>query len=294
MTLEPHLVTAAAKADVLVEALPYLKAFQGKIFVIKYGGSALSDPALRHDVLQDILFLSVVGIRPVLVHGGGADISQRMTALGQQARFVEGLRVTDAATLAVVASALEELNHQLVMELKALGGRAVGFAGPDATLLEAKQLAIRGQDLGYVGDIVACHADQLSADVRERGGIPIVWPLGKGRDGQLYNVNADQAAAEIAGALKAEKLVLVTDVRGILRRRDDGESLMPSVTDHEVETLIAHHVIAEGMIPKARACVRALRAGVCKTHMIDIKVPHGLLLEIFTDRGIGTEITKVG
>jgi len=289
MTLDHHVTEASAKADVLVEALPYLQAFREKVFVIKYGGSALGDPALRRGLLQDLVFMSVVGIRPVLVHGGGSDISQRMAAAGQEARFVDGLRVTDAETLHVVVEALQGLNRTLVKELIALGGRAVGLAHTAKTPLTAKRLTIRGQDLGFVGEIIAVHPAPVLSAAR-RGVIPVVWPLGKDRAGRLYNINADQAAADLAAALHAEKLVLVTDVRGILRQPGSVESLIPSVTVREVDALIAEGVVVKGMIPKARACVHALKHGVRKTHIVDIKVPHGLLLEIFTDRGVGTEI----
>ena len=285
--LDAHLLTASSKAGVLLEALPYLRAFREKIFVIKYGGSALGDPALRRRILQDIVFLSLVGIRPVLVHGGGPDISQRMARQGQAARFVEGLRVTDEATLRIVATSLQQLNHRLVRELRALGGRPVGFAARGPALLQTRPMTIRGHDLGYVGTIVAAHPQPVLHALRQ-GQIPVVWPLGRGHDHHLYNVNADQAAADLAGALTAEKLVLVTDVRGILR----AGTLVPSVTARQVETLVGRGVITKGMIPKARACVHALGRGVRKTHMIDIKIPHGLLLELFTDRGIGTEITR--
>ena len=287
LALEPHLITATEKARVLLEALPYLRSFRDTTFVIKYGGSALGDPHLRRGILQDIVLLSVVGIRPVLVHGGGPDISRRMADRGRQARFVDGLRVTDAETLRIVASSLQRLNRLLTRELQQLGGRASGFATPLRSPLVARRLTVRGHDLGYVGDIVAVHPHGLQAPLR-RGIIPVVWPLARGRHGQLYNVNADEAAAELAGALKAEKLVLVTDVRGILRQG----TLVPSVTVRQVDRLVASGVIIKGMIPKARACVEALRAGVKKTHMIDIKITHGLLLEIFTDKGIGTEIIR--
>lgn len=291
MTLDRHLGEASAKADVLVEALPYLQAFRDKVFVIKYGGSALGDPALRRGLLQDLVFMSVVGIRPVLVHGGGPDISQRMAAAGLEPRFVDGLRVTDAQTLHVVVEALQGLNRTLVKELIGFGGRAVGFANAAKTPLTAKRLTVRGEDLGFVGDIVEVHPAPVLSAAR-RGALPVVWPLGKDRTGQLYNINADQAAADLAAALRAEKLVLVTDVRGILRKPGNPESLVPSITVPEVDGLIARGVVVTGMIPKARACVHALKHGVRKTHMVDIKIPHGLLLEIFTDRGIGTEIVK--
>ena len=286
------LTAATAKAGVLLEALPYLRAFREKVFVIKYGGSALGDPHLRRGILQDIVFLSLVGIRPILVHGGGPEISQRMAASGRPARFVEGLRVTDAATLQIVAAALQQLNRLLVRELRALGGRAIGLATAGRSVLSVKPMVIRGHSLGYVGEITVVHPTPMLQAIR-RGIIPVVWPLGVGRDRHLYNVNADQAAAELAATLKAEKLVLVTDVRGISQHPDRGaDTILPTVTAQAVERLIAEGVIVTGMIPKTRASVRALRAGVRKIHMIDIKIPHGLLLEIFTDRGIGTEIVK--
>ncbi|MBI4313335.1 MAG: acetylglutamate kinase [Candidatus Omnitrophica bacterium] len=291
VALDPHLQTAKGKADILMEALPYLKAFRDKTFVIKYGGSALGDAALRRGILEDIVFLSLVGIRPVLVHGGGPDISQRMAATGKQAQFVEGLRVTDQHTLDIVAAALRELNDLLVREIRELGGRAAGFSKPQATALETRRLWVKGQDIGFVGEIVAVHPKRI-LHAMHQDKIPVVWPLGKGKGNQLYNVNADQAAADLAAALQAEKFVMVTDVRGILRRPDDEESLIPSVNIKQVENLIEDGTIVKGMIPKARACVYALRERVKKTHMIDIKIPHGLLLEFFTDRGIGTEIVR--
>lgn len=274
-----------------MEALPYLKAFREKIFVIKYGGSALGDPALRQGILRDVVFLSLAGVRPILVHGGGPDISRRMASRGRQAHFVDGLRVTDAGTLCIVAQELKRLNRLLVAQIRALGGQALGLASHARTILKARRATVRGQDVGFVGEIVGVRPQPILAAVR-RGAIPVVWPLGLGPNRQLYNVNADRAAAELAGALKAEKLVLVTDVRGILRHDSDGVHLIPTVKANEVERLVTQGVIAQGMIPKARACVQALNTGVHKTHMVDVKIPHVLLLEIFTDRGIGTEIVK--
>ena len=199
--------------------------------------------------------------------------------------------MTDAETLHIVVEALQELNRTIVKELISFGGRAVGLAHAAKTPLIAKRLMVRGQDLGYVGEIVEVHPTSVLAATR-RGAIPVVWPLGKDRTGQLYNINADQAAADLAAALHAEKLVLVTDVRGILRQPGDADSLVLSVTIPEVDAMIQEGIVVKGMIPKARACVHALKHGVRKTHMVDIKVQHALLLEIFTDRGIGTEILK--
>jgi len=276
---------------VLLEALPYLQAFRGKTFVIKYGGSALSDPARRRAVLQDIVFLSVAGIRPVLVHGGGPEISQQMAKQGKPAKFIQGLRVTNASTLRLVIKALAQVNRKLVAELQALGGRSQGLPGWESGLIRAEKYSIPGADLGYVGMVTGVNTGPVQR-LLSLGVIPVVIPVGAGWDSQAYNVNADEAASALAGALKAEKFVLVTDVPGILLRRNHAGSLLSHVTVNHAMGLIRKGTIAGGMIPKAKACINALRGGVKKTHMIDVEVPHGLLLEIFTDRGIGTEIVR--
>ena len=285
-------VKAARKADILLEALPYLQAFRGKTFVIKYGGSVLSDTQRRRALLQDIVFLSVAGIRPVLVHGGGAEISKQMAKQGKAARFVQGLRVTDAATLKLVTRSLTQVNRMLVSELKELGARAQGLLGFDGGLIRAEKYRSPGEDdLGFVGMVTGVNGGPVQR-LLVLGVIPVVVPLGAGWDHQMYNINADEAASALAAALKAEKFVLVTDVPGVLRKPGKRESLIPTLTIRKAERLIHQKVVSSGMIPKTRACIGALRGGVKKTHMIDISIPHGLLLEIFTDRGIGTEIVK--
>ncbi|MCM8811794.1 MAG: acetylglutamate kinase [Candidatus Omnitrophica bacterium] len=279
------------KASILLEALPYLQSFRGKTFVIKYGGSALADPAKRRALLQDVVFLSVSGIRPVLVHGGGAEISRKMSRKGKTPRFVHGLRVTDAETLKMVAAALATVNRLLVKELKSLGARAQGLIGSEARIIRAEPYVIQGEDLGFVGKVTGVNPGPVQR-LLVLGVIPVVMPLGSGWDHQTYNINADEAASALAAALKAEKFVLVTDVPGILREPGNRRSLIPTLTRKEAGRLIKKKVIAGGMIPKTRACLNALKGGVRKTHIVDISVPHSLLLEIFTDLGIGTQIIK--
>jgi acetylglutamate kinase len=281
--------TPVEKAKVLLEALPYLQAFRGKIFVIKYGGAALAVEAHRKSVLKDIVFLSVAGIRPVLVHGAGKEISRQMEAKGHRPRFVQGLRVTDARTLQVVIRALAKVNRLLVSELRALGARAQGLMGHEARLIQAEPYSIAGEDLGFVGKVTGVHVGPIKR-LLMLGNIPVVAPIGVGWNQKRYNVNADEAAANLAAGLKAEKFVLVTDVPGILRRPGRPETLIPTVTIAQARRLIRQGIVAGGMIPKTQACIHALEQGVRKTHLIDVAVPHGLLLEIFTDRGIGTEI----
>ena len=282
---------AVKKADVLLEALPYLQDFRGKTFIIKYGGSAVSDPVRRRAILQDILFFSVAGIRPVLVHGGGPEISRQMSRKGKAPKFVQGLRVTDAATLRVVVRALTRVNRLLVSELKDLGGRTQGLVGSESGLIRAEKYNVPGADLGYVGIVTGINTGPVQR-LLSLGVIPVVMPVGVGWDSQPYNVNADEAAAALAASLKAEKFVLVTNVPGVLTRQDDHATLIPTLTVARARQLIRRGVISGGMIPKAKACIHALQGGVRKTHMIDVAIPHGLLLEIFTDRGIGTEIVR--
>lgn len=276
------------KASVLIEALPYIQAFGGKTIVVKYGGSALQSSPEVNGILQDLVFLSAVGLRPVLLHGGGPLISQRMAASGKAAKFIGGMRVTDKATMQIVSESLEEVNGKLVEQIKALGGQADGLVHHDRVIVaEPHPSASR---LGYVGVVKEVETDRLRQILR-RPAIPVLSPVGT-IDSQLYNINADEAASFTAGSLKAEKLVLLTNVRGILRQSGDPESLIGTLTVKEAKLLMERGVIQEGMIPKVHACIAALRAGVKKTHIIDAAIPHALLLEIFTKTGVGTEIVK--
>ncbi len=278
------------KADVLIEALPYIKAFHGKVVVVKYGGSALDNEQIRLGVLEDLTFMSYVGMRPVLVHGGGPEISKRMRGAGKKVEFVNGIRVTDAETVRMVDEAMAELNQQLVRELRQVGAQAEGISGKQEGLITVRKFA-GSQDLGFVGEIVSIH-DAVLRRLFERQIIPVVSPLGVDGTGQIYNVNADQSACALAGALRAEKFVLLTNVQGILRDPADSGSLISTLTETEVEDLLRRKVIQEGMIPKVRAAIDALNVGVRKAHILDAKLPHGLLLEIFTVSGIGTEIVR--
>lgn len=281
---------AIKKAHILIEALPYIKKFHRKIIVIKYGGSILSEEKIRKGVLEDIVFLNFMGLRPLLVHGGGQNISERMRASGKKTEFVDGMRVTDEHTLKVVEEELQKLNNMIVKELTELGVRSVGLNGKEKKIIQAQKKKAK-IDLGLVGQIAGVNTEPLLEELKSER-VVVVLPMGRGNDKKVYNVNADEAAASISSAIKAEKLVLLTNVKGIMRNSDDPHSFIPTLTIAEAKGLIREDVIQQGMIPKVKACIEALENGVKKTHIIDARTPHGLLLEIFTDKGIGTEIIK--
>jgi acetylglutamate kinase len=281
-----------AKADVLLEALPYIRAFYDKTVVIKYGGSIMHDAETRRGILQDIVFMNYVGMQPVLVHGGGPFINERLAKLNKQVKFVEGTRVTDEETMAVVEEELTEVNKEIVRELLALGSTAISLSGKDDHLIETRRHPeINGVDVGYVGEVTRVNGDVLEKLVTSDI-IPVISPIGIGKDGYAYNVNADNAAAEIARNVGALKFMLLTDVDGILRDPKSPASLVSHVNAPEAEELIASGVISGGMIPKVRACLKSIERGVKKAHIVNGKIPHALLLEIFTDTGIGTEIVR--
>jgi acetylglutamate kinase len=281
-----------AKADVMIEALPYIQSFFEKIVVIKYGGSAMLDDTIRKDVLQDIVFMNFVGMRPILVHGGGPFINKKLEAKGKKAVFMNGVRVTDEDTMAVVDEALTEVNREIVRDLISLGASSISLSGKDDHLVMTKKHPeVDGVDLGYVGEVTQCNVSILEKLVTSDI-IPVISPIGIGKDGFAYNVNADTAAAEIARELKALKFVLLTDKDGILADVKDPATLISQVKFSEAEELIQKGVIGGGMIPKVRACLRAMDRGVKKAHIINGTIPHALLLEIFTDKGIGTEIVR--
>ncbi len=276
------------KADILIEAIPYIQAFRGKVIVAKYGGSAIDNPSAMRGILQDLIFLSEVGIRSVLVHGGGPAINRLLASSGKKTAFINGLRVTDAETIKLVNKALEEVNQRLVQQIKALGGVAVGIT-PQQKVVAAEPHP-KAEVLGFVGS-VAWVNNGLIRRVFTRHAIPVISPVGVGQ-GKLYNINADDVASEVAASLRAEKLVLLTNVRGILRSPGDAASLISTLKVKEAKRLIKRKVIQEGMIPKVQACTGALKRGVKKTHIIDASISHAMLLEIFTKQGIGTEIIK--
>ncbi|MDP2921423.1 MAG: acetylglutamate kinase [Candidatus Omnitrophota bacterium] len=281
---------AIKKADVLIEALPYIKSYSGKIFVIKYGGSALVNPEIKKGVLQDIVFMSYVGIRPIIVHGGGPFINEEFRRMGKKVEFTEGLRVTTKEEAQVVDRVLSKVNENIVSDIKALGGRAVSMNTSKKNIIVARPHR-ESERLGFVGEIDDVNADTIRNAVRPRA-IPVISPVSMGSDKELYNINADDAASEIAIAIKAVKLVLLTDVKGIMRHKGEETTLISTLAMKDADTLIDRKIIQSGMIPKVRACMNALKAGVSKTHIIDGRISHSLLLEIFTDKGIGTEIIK--
>jgi len=281
---------AIRKADVLIEALPYIKKFHKKVIVIKYGGSIMGDAKIRNGVLEDIVFLNFMGLRTILVHGGGPNISDRMRASGKKTEFVEGMRVTDEETLQLVEEELQVLNELIVKELNELGAKAVGLNGKNDELIQVEKKKTK-IDIGLVGNIKEINAELLNEELK-KDRVVVVLPMGRGKDKKTYNVNADEAAASIAASLEAEKFVLMTNVKGIMRNAEDKNSFISTLTVQEVNGLIENKVIQQGMIPKVNACVVAINGGVKKTHIIDARTPHGLLLEIFTDKGIGTEIVR--
>jgi len=279
---------AIKKADVLIEALPYIKRFHKKTIVIKYGGSILGEEKIRRGVLEDIVFLNFVGLRPVLVHGGGPNISERIRASGRKTEFLDGMRVTDEETLQVVEEELQKLNDIIVDEITSLDAKAIGLNGKHDKLIQVEKKKAK-IDLGLVGHIKDINKEVILDNLR-KDKIVVILPMGVGSDRKTYNVNADEAASRIASSLGAEKLVLLTNVKGIMRNPEDQHSFLSTLTTEEVKGLMEQNVIQQGMIPKVLACIEALNNGVKKTHIIDARTPHGLLLEIFTDQGVGTEI----
>ncbi len=279
---------AIKKADVLIEALPYIKEFHKKIFVIKYGGSILCEDRVRKSVLEDIVFLRYTGIRPILVHGGGPNITEKLKEHKITTEFVDGMRVTDKFTLKIVEEELNELNDLIVREISAYGANATGFKREDELLSAVKKRS--KQDLGLVGEVVGM--DEVKLKKALETSIPVITPMGVSKDGDAYNINADDVAFFLASQLKAEKLVLLTNILGVMRNPQDESSLIPTITMKNAEELIEKKVISEGMIPKVRAAVKSIEEGVGKAHIVDAKIPHAIMLEIFTNEGIGTEIIK--
>ncbi|MBJ7258540.1 MAG: acetylglutamate kinase [Chthoniobacterales bacterium] len=285
---------AQVRAAVLAQALPFIQQFRGRTFVIKYGGSAMESDDAVGRLLRDVVFLEAVGVNPVLVHGGGKAISAKMREAGLTARFVNGLRVTDEASVRIVEDVLDrEVNPRLVKAIDEFGGSARGFSGRQVLRAEKLPPVDDGkggtEDIGFVGRVTGVETAELEKVLHEEH-IPVVSPVALGPDGRTYNVNADEAAAAIAGALRAVKLIFLSDVPGIMRDREDAESLLPTVRADQVDALIRQKVLEGGMIPKVQGAVAALRRGVGKTHMIDGRLPHALFLALFTNERIGTEI----
>jgi len=281
---------AIKKSGILIEALPYIKEFFEKIVVIKYGGSAVEEKGIDSGILQDIVFMNYAGMRPVLVHGGGAMISRAMKKAGKEPKFVMGFRVTDRETVSIIDTVLKSLNRMIVKKVREIGGKAFGLSGKENDMVRVRKLKT-DLDLGFVGETTSIDTTVLKRLI-EADIIPVIYPMGIGRDGNLYNVNADDVASKVAVALKAEKFVLLTNVRGILHDRKDPDSIYQTVSVDEIKGLIRKGVVGGGMIPKADACAKAVKGGVKKAHILDASIPHALLLEMFTDKGIGTEIVR--
>jgi acetylglutamate kinase len=286
------MVKALSKAKVFIEALPYLKEFDRKVVVIKIGGSTMTDPEILPSVVTDVVYLEQVGVWPILVHGGGPRITAEMERLGLKAQFVNGRRVTDASVMEIAHKVLiDEISANVVNLIEQAGGKGVPLNGRGSRFLRAQKTLVDGLDLGFVGEIE--HVDgELARRMASGGIIPVVAPIARGADGQLYNINADSVAWRIATELKAEKLVFLSNVPGIMRDKDQPETLISSASIGEAQKLTHEKVVVGGMIPKVEACVKALEGGVHKTHIISGMDPHTLLLELFTPEGIGTEIHR--
>ena len=280
-------LTNAQRAGVLVQALPYIQKYYGKIVVIKYGGNAMLNEELKSAVMGDLALLSLIGVKVVLVHGGGPEITDMLARVGKKTEFVNGLRVTDAETAEIVQMVLAgKINKSLVNKLENIGANAIGLSGADGHMIEAAPLS---PALGYVGEITAVNVKPIT-DMLEKGYIPVISTVGCDREGNVYNINADTAAALLAGALEAESLICMTDTAGIMRNCDDPDSLIPVIDVDGIGKLITDKTVSGGMIPKVECCVEAIRCGVHKVFIIDGRIPHSILIETLTDEGIGTMI----
>ncbi|MBQ5906321.1 MAG: acetylglutamate kinase [Clostridia bacterium] len=286
--MDKEFITDSMKADVLIAALPYIQKYYGKTVVVKYGGNAMIDPELKKDVMSDIILLTLVGVKIVLIHGGGPEISSLLGKLGIESKFVNGLRYTDKDTAEVVQMVLAgKTNKDLVSLVEVCGGKAVGLCGIDGGMIKAKKVDDGKNDYGFVGDIVNIDPAPIKK-VLEENYIPVIATVGTDDEGQVYNINADTAAAEIAAALGAENIITLTDIPGLMKDVNDKNSLIPEIHVDEIDSLIESGVIYGGMIPKVRSLEVAVRAGVKKAVMIDGRIPHSILIEMFSNEGIGT------
>lgn len=277
------------KAEVLIEALPYIQRFNRRIIVVKYGGSAMVDEELKARVIQDVTLLKLVGFKPIIVHGGGKEISRWVNKVGMEPKFINGLRVTDEPTMELVEMVLGKVNKSLVQLVEGLGVRAIGISGKDGKLLTVDKKLSQGQDIGFVGEVKEVNADILY-DLLEKDFLPIVCPVGLDDENNTYNINADDAACAIAKAMKAEKLAFLTDIEGVYKDPKDPKTLISELTVSAAQKLMDEGYIGGGMLPKLNNCIDAIHAGVSRVHILDGRIPHCLLLEIFTNKGIGTAI----
>ena len=279
------------KAEVLIEALPYIQNFNRRIIVVKYGGSAMTNPELQRNVIKDVTLLKLVGFKPIIVHGGGKEISRWISKVGKEPEFVNGLRVTDEETMEIAEMVLNRVNKSLVAMVEELGVSAVGVSGKDGKMLHVDKKYADGKDIGFVGDIKEVNA-KILFDLLEKDFLPIVAPIGFDDDFNTYNINADDAACAIAKAVGAEKLAFLTDIEGLYKDINDKSSFISRITASQAEELINSGCIGGGMLPKLNNCTNAIKEGVNKVHILDGRIPHCLLLEIFTNEGIGTAIVK--
>lgn len=279
------------KAEVLIEALPYIQRFNRKIIVVKYGGSAMVDEQLKKSVIQDVVLLKLVGFKPIIVHGGGKEISRWVSKVGKEPKFINGLRVTDEETMELAEMVLGKVNKELVSLVESLGVKAVGISGKDGGLLKVEKKYSEGQDIGFVGNITEVNPKILS-DLLDNDFLPIVCPIGMDEDFLTYNINADDAACAIAKEMKAEKLAFLTDIEGVYKNPDDPESLISKLFVKDAKELINNGNVGGGMIPKLQNCIGAIEQGVSRVHILDGRIKHCLLLEIFTNKGIGTAILR--
>lgn len=279
------------KAQILIEALPYIQQFSGKKIVVKYGGSAMTDNELKKNVIKDVALLKLVGFKPIIVHGGGKEISKWVKLSGMTPEFVNGLRVTDVKTMEIAEMVLNKVNKGLVQYMESVGVPAVGVSGKDGSMLKVEKKLSAGKDIGYVGDVKAVNTELIET-ILDNGFVPVICPIGMDDDFESYNINADDAACAIARAVQAEKLVFLTDIEGVYRDQLDPGSLISRMTTTEAEEFLKSGHVGGGMLPKLQNCIDAVRNGVAKVHILDGRIEHSLLLEFFTDNGIGTAITR--
>ncbi len=293
MSREEEMKRSLEKAQVLIEALPYIQRFNRKIIVVKYGGSAMIDEELKRNVIKDVTLLKLVGFKPIIVHGGGKEISRWVGKVGMEPRFINGLRVTDADTMEIAEMVLGKVGKSLVQMVQELGVKAVSISGKDGGLLKVEKKYSNGEDIGFVGEITEVNP-KILYDLLEKDFLPIVCPVGMDEDFQTYNINADDAACAIARAVNAEKLAFLTDIEGVYRDPEDPATLISELHVKEARKLIEGGTIGGGMLPKLNNCIEAIENGVSRVHILDGRIPHCLLLEIFTNKGIGTAIINDG
>ena len=289
--MEKNLDKVMEKAEVLIEALPYIQKFNRKIIVVKYGGSAMSNEELQKNVIKDVTLLKLVGFKPIIVHGGGKAISHWVEKTGKKAEFVNGLRVTDAETMEIAEMVLGRVNKNLVRMVEELGVKAIGISGKDGKLLTVEKKLSNGQDIGFVGNVTKVDP-KIITDLLDNDFLPIISPIGLGEDYETYNINADDAACAIAKAVGADKLVFLTDIEGLYKDINDKDSFISRITASDADKLISDGIIGGGMLPKLNNCTDAIKNGVNRVHILDGRIPHSLLLEIFTNLGVGTAIIK--